>query len=230
MELLEEEYKKFISGHDGGPRPVDDTSQEIVLVGGSRSGHHDGQSSSTDSSESEELDEDRERDDSKADDQALKQCRELNQINQPRVFWGKRQWSSRFDLYQNYDGSVNLQISWWNRLLSWIWSALAPEHMTAMHNVLYRLCTDTSMLPNIHIDPNSGRMQSRLQEKVIQDYHIVLRSCTDQDIGHIVQRFHLADLFQSHSAYVQHFHNTKCLAWQTARHEVNRILVQVFTD
>jgi len=230
MQLVEEEFKRFISSHQGNRLKSGGPSQEVVRHGGSRLTPNECRSSSESSSEGEESEEGEETDDSKADDQALKECGELNQINQLRVFWGKRQWSSRFDMYQKYDGHVNLPLSWWNRLLSWIWSSLAPEHMTAMHNVLYRLRTNRNMVSNIHLERNSGRIRPALQEKVVRDYHIVLRACTDQDVGNIIHRFHLADLFQSHAAYVQHFHDTRRLAWQTARHEVNRILVKVFTE
>jgi hypothetical protein len=166
MQLLEEEYRRFISSQDRGTPGLAGPSLAMVHAGERGiSGRNEAKSPSTTSSDSSNSDEGHESDDGQADDQALQQCRELNQINQLRVFWGKRQWISRFDMYQQYDGPINLQISWWNRLLSWIWSALAPEHMTAMHNVLYRLRTNRSMLPNIHIDQNSGRVRSRYRRR-----------------------------------------------------------------
>ncbi|KAG0123703.1 hypothetical protein HOY82DRAFT_618876 [Tuber indicum] len=235
MELLHVEYQKFISSLPSEPGQSGGPSQELVCRVGPNPTVTAGQSIDQESTCRKDGQHGNSRDQGSANNrgQVAKvetNSRELMQIHRLEAIWGKRQWSTRFDIYYHYEGPINLTISTWDRLLYWVWSSLSPQHMSFMHSVLFRLRTNSNAMSNIHYEGTTGKVQSRLQENVIRDYYRLHRSCTNHDIGRIVQRFHLAHLFHSHSAYVQHFHDSKRLPWQTTRRDVNIILVQAFTE
>ncbi|KAG0131792.1 hypothetical protein HOY82DRAFT_539192 [Tuber indicum] len=216
MERLHFEYQKFISSLPSEPGQSGGPSQELVYRVGPNPTVTAGQSIDQESTCRKDGQHVNSRDQGSANNRAPvaeveTNSRTLIQIHRLEAIWGKRQWSTRFDIYSHYEGPINLTIS-------------------TRDSVLFRLRMNSNAMSNIHYERTTGKVRSRLQENVIRDYYRLHRSCTNHDIGSIVQRFHLANLFHSHSAYVQHFHDSKRLPWQTARRDVNIILVQAFTE
>jgi len=142
--------------------------------------------------------------------------REEKLFLQLQVFWRKRNWGTKFELYHQYDGSGTLTLHWWNRLLNWVWSTLAKDHMVHLQQFLFRLRTDATSLPNLSYTKSTGLLRSPLQQALIHHYHKVMRAGNTEDLVRIRQRFHLTNLARSHSAYVQEY-RTKGIAPQTAR-------------
>ena len=144
-----------------------------------------------------------------------------------QITWGKRNWRGRFELYNEYDGVTRLTLTEWNRLLTWFWSTLSEEYMTGLHEILVRLRTTRTNLPNLTFVRNSGLPRSQLQQTLIRDYHKVMHSENTKDIVHITQRFHLMNLYRSHSAYLEDY-RSRGMTTQTARQRVNQLLLDIF--
>ena len=154
--------------------------------------------------------------------------REEKQYEDLHIYWSKRNWGTKFELYHQYDGSGKLTLQWWNRLLNWIWKTLSEDHMTHLQQFLFRLRTSATSLPSLSHKKTTGVARSPLQQALIHDYHKVLRAGNTEDLVRVRQRFHLTSLARSHSAYVQEY-RTKGMSTQTARQHINQFLLDMFT-
>ncbi|RPA89514.1 hypothetical protein L873DRAFT_1849265 [Choiromyces venosus 120613-1] len=124
---------------------------------------------------------------------------------------------------------VGVNISTWHQLVNWLWTTLSEEHMSELQGVLYRLCTNQSMMPAVNNSRYSGIKGSQLHIDLVCKYNKVIRSTSTKDISCVTQRFYLANLFKSHGAYVEEFRK-QGIATQTACQKVNHLLYDVFNS
>ncbi|KAG0125030.1 hypothetical protein HOY82DRAFT_617261 [Tuber indicum] len=209
LDRLKEEYVKYLSNTE--PDEESDIESEIGTPAAVQQIRHITQDSEDESSGT------------------RKTAKEQMQFQQLQVFWSKRNWRTAFEYFQRYDGNTNLGLQNWNRLVNWIWLTLSEEHMSSLQGILERLRTSQSTMGHLGESQLTGRPRSQFQQELIRDYHKVVRSLNNQDISSIMQRFHLADLYRSHGAYVDQFSQSG-LVPQTARQRVNRILLDVFNN
>jgi len=217
MKLIKEEFNRFMAEQGKGKGRAIDPEEDIEAESDSHSDEE------TDKDESDMAEEEvQERIDGK-------QMSEEQRYQQLVVFWGKRNWSTIFSFYTEYDSKSTLKLSSWNRFISWFWQALSKEHMAEQQDVLQRLRTSTSLAPKVADKPHVSALGLQLEEDVLRDYQKVLRSLNTEDLSKLVQRFHLAKLYGSHCAYVAHL-RLRPMNPQTARQTVNQILSTFFSQ
>ena len=157
----------------------------------------------------------------------IAEAREVMKIQEWQVAWGKLNWRTVFDLYLRYDSKTKPDLTTWNKLLKWLFTALSEENMSHVQAILRRMRTHTSGAPRLAAAEYHGNGALQLENNVIRDYHNVMRSVTTAELSTITLRLHLAKLYLSHTAYVVHLWE-RPMKKQTAQNKVNNILYDFF--
>ena len=221
--LLHEEYGRHIGQHDGSPmgdccwsgQSADvevDESDARITHGDDGGGGDDNDEGADDTDADADADADAHADadadadaDPDVDSEKPKICkaqmqdqREKQMYEELTIFWGKRNWRRIFELYTLYEGPTELKVTWWNRLVSWLWSALSSEHMQSLQATLHMLRTPTFSLPDLTYEREGGKERSELQQALIRTCYRVMRSEDKQDLARIVQRYYLTRMYGAH--------------------------------
>ena len=225
---LHEEYQGFLARRGEQPSPTCCT-QRVTTNDVGNSNNNSDQNRSVDEISTDERMEEIDANEGEIEETTgiAKEDADQKRYDELEAFWGKRHWRRAFHLFNQYDGTTRLTISVWNQLLSWFWMALTAEHMSNLQGSLSRLRDATSGMANANYVRNVSVERSALQANLIRTYYKVIRSENTQDITHITHRFHLINLYDSHTIYVDEYRG-KGMALQVARQRVNEKLFEIF--
>lgn len=232
MELIQHEFTRFMAAQDKGKGPAGSNSTDIDVEEHDTCDDVDNANSKEDANAMEASGD--ETDTVVAGRQGGRKGKwtEEERYDHLALFWGNRRWGRFFSLYKEFDQSNSkspVPVSKWNRFVTWFWNTLTQEHMSDQQDLLQRIRTHKSYAPKVDSTKYLPGARLELEQNVLRDYQRMLRSMNSENLSRIAQRFTMASLYNSHTAYVRHL-RLKNISPQTASKTVNQILATYFSE